>query len=186
MGDIADYLDFQSGKIVRNIKEHTFEGTETWSGGFIDTTGWGGTNTVGLYQYFDGTNHQTIFGEDLPKSNSNTLNNYFTKRAGYNTDRTASGMSVNYYYMRIDREVLMPYGGDNSSNISNQRAFAAWVRSRYEHNEPVKVLYQLQTPVEENITLPEFSTYEDYNKIEVLTDTVPSKIEVTYTGYTLD
>ena len=38
----------------------------------------------------------------------------------------------------------------------------------------------------ESITLPELSTYEDYTKIEVLTDIAPSKIEVTYTGYTLD
>lgn len=186
MGDIADYLDFQSGKIVRNIKEHTFEGTETWSGGFIDTTGWGGTNTVGLYQYFDGTNHQTIFGEDLPKSNSNTLNNYFTKRAGYNTDRTASGMSVNYYYMRINRESLEAYGADNSTASVNQTAFASWVKDMYDQNRPVKVLYQLETPIEELIQLPELSTYEDYTKIEVLTDIAPSKIEVTYTGYTLD
>lgn len=38
----------------------------------------------------------------------------------------------------------------------------------------------------ESITLPELSTYDEYTKIEVLTDTAPSKIEVTYTGYTLD
>lgn len=36
---------------------------------------------------------------------------------------------------------------------------------------------------EESIELPEMSTYEDYTKIEVLTGSIPSKIEVEYTGY---
>ena len=38
----------------------------------------------------------------------------------------------------------------------------------------------------ENVDLPELLTYEDYTKIEVLTEIKPSKIEVEYTGYTLE
>ena len=47
-------------------------------------------------------------------------------------------------------------------------------------------LYELTDPTEEVIDLPKLSTYEDYTKIEVLTEILPSKIEVDYTGYTLD
>lgn len=47
-------------------------------------------------------------------------------------------------------------------------------------------LQALETPTEESVSLPELSTYEDYNKLEVLTDIVPSKVELEYTGYTLD
>ena len=36
---------------------------------------------------------------------------------------------------------------------------------------------------QESISLPEISIYEDYTKIEVLTEITPSKIEVEYTGY---
>ena len=38
----------------------------------------------------------------------------------------------------------------------------------------------------ENVELPEIITYEDYTAIEVLSDVVPSKIELEYIGYTLE
>ena len=38
----------------------------------------------------------------------------------------------------------------------------------------------------ENLELPEIITYEDYTEIEVLSDVVPSKIELEYVGYTLE
>lgn len=47
-------------------------------------------------------------------------------------------------------------------------------------------LNALATPIEETIKLPELQTFEDYTKIEVLTEVTPSKIEVEYMGYTLD
>lgn len=39
---------------------------------------------------------------------------------------------------------------------------------------------------EESIELPELLIYEDYTKIEVLTEIAPSKIEVEYLGYTME
>lgn len=47
-------------------------------------------------------------------------------------------------------------------------------------------LNALATPIEESITLPELQTFEDYTRIEVLTEVIPSKIEAEYMGYTLD
>lgn len=47
-------------------------------------------------------------------------------------------------------------------------------------------LYNLEEPEEESVDLPEISMFEDYTKIEVLTQIKPSKIEVEYVGYTLD
>lgn len=38
----------------------------------------------------------------------------------------------------------------------------------------------------ESVNVPEISIFEDYTKIEVLTEVVPSKIEVEYEGYKLD
>ena len=46
-------------------------------------------------------------------------------------------------------------------------------------------LYSLDTSTEKNIELPELPSYEDYTKIEVLTEIAPSKIEVEYDGYTI-
>lgn len=39
---------------------------------------------------------------------------------------------------------------------------------------------------EQNINLPELATFEDYTKIEILTEIKPSKVEVEYIGYTLE
>lgn len=39
---------------------------------------------------------------------------------------------------------------------------------------------------EETVELPELLTYEDYTRIEVLTEVVPSKIEVDYVGYSVE
>ena len=36
---------------------------------------------------------------------------------------------------------------------------------------------------EQTIELPELSTFEDYTKIEVLTEVTPSRLEIEYTGY---
>lgn len=38
---------------------------------------------------------------------------------------------------------------------------------------------------EENIELPELYTFEDYTKIEFLTQVAPSKVEISYTGYNI-
>ncbi len=47
-------------------------------------------------------------------------------------------------------------------------------------------LYSLSETVYESIALPELPAYEDYTKIEIVTEVAPSKIEIEYDGYTLD
>lgn len=46
-----------------------------------------------------------------------------------------------------------------------------------------KVIRQVDTQAEEIIDLPEMDLYEDYNKIEILTEIPPSMIEIEYIGY---
>ena len=53
-------------------------------------------------------------------------------------------------------------------------------------DNPTSILYPLEIPVEQEIELPELPTYEDYTKIEIVTEVAPSKIEIEYDGYTLD
>lgn len=49
-----------------------------------------------------------------------------------------------------------------------------------------KIVRQVDSQEEETINLPEISAYEDYTKIEILTEVVPSKIELNYVGYTFE
>ena len=52
---------------------------------------------------------------------------------------------------------------------------------------PLKIYYESQTQIpNETIDIPELKAYEDYTKIEVLTEVAPSKIEATYDGYTFE
>lgn len=49
-----------------------------------------------------------------------------------------------------------------------------------------KVIWKVDSQTEEDISLPDVVTYEDYTKIEILTDVQPSKIEVEYLGYSIE
>lgn len=64
----------------------------------------------------------------------------------------------------------------------------SWISNTGTLSTGSTVYYDLETPTEETIDLPQLELYEDYTKIEVLTDNnvPPSKIEVEYSGYTLD
>ena len=73
---------------------------------------------------------------------------------------------------------------NNESTIKN-----IYLEKPLEENEYIdlklgKVIREDGT--EETIELPEISTFEDYTKIEVLTQQVPSRIEVEYVGYTFE
>lgn len=49
-----------------------------------------------------------------------------------------------------------------------------------------KVVRQVDSQTEETVSLPDISMYEDYSKIEIITNYNPSKIEVDYVGYTFE
>lgn len=68
----------------------------------------------------------------------------------------------------------------NGETISTE-----WMSTTGSLSVGATVYYVMDKQVEENISLPELSTFEDYTKIEVITDVKPSKIELEYTGYTI-
>lgn len=62
----------------------------------------------------------------------------------------------------------------------------SWISETGELSAGAIVYYVLEIPREETVTLLQLKTFEDYTKIEVLTNITPSKIEMEYVGYTLD
>ena len=82
---------------------------------------------------------------------------------------------------------------DNSLLINNDSIYitrwnlngdlSTFKESLNENN--LKLINVLKSSIEETITLPRLPAYEDYTKIEVLTEIAPSKIEVEYDGYTI-
>ena len=135
----VQFMDIKNKKVVRKIHEHTFTGEETWSAGSTSTTaGWGGTTTVGFYQYYDGTNGQRLFNDFLPSTvNRETINSSFisTTSGCYSTSiiRSSNAVNNNYYCMRVSRALLETYGSDNSSETANRNAFNAWLKDMYDN-----------------------------------------------------
>lgn len=157
IGDYADYIDFESKKVVRNIKETILDGTENWKKSIY------GTNCYYLVDY-----------DLLVKGDTSTIYSNCFKGVTWN-DRTINENNIAYMDTTYNSITF------RNTEHTSINSFIDFLK-----NNSVKVDCVLTTPKEEPISLPELKTYEDYTKIEVLTEVAPSKIEATYQGYTLD
>jgi len=158
IGEYSDYIDFKNQKVVRNIKEHELNGTETWN----------------IYSQF----YWSAFPERLVSSpNTKLISNYFIYKytGGGSSDEGTFTIGAN-------TNICFQYDTVKMGIAS----FKEILKDRYNANTPISVTYILETPKEEKLIIPEFSTFEDYTKIEVLTEIVPSKMEMEYEGYTLE
>lgn len=164
IGDVADYIDFKTGKVVRNIEHTVLSGSNmTWST-YDDVQ----EDVLGFYTS-DLSNHS-------PMARIYSLSNRF-ERSDDDIAHTGN-LDANYetFYINVYFKIAI-----SKERVTDLDTFKTWLEQN-----PTYVDYILESPVEENISLPELNTYEDYTKIEVLTETAPSKIEVEYTGYTLE
>ena len=170
----ADYVDFANNKTVRSVYEYAFNGNNNWDGGWEGSSGWGGTNTVGLYVYFRVTGNPKPLKDGWPV----TYNNYFCRLqyGAYNTDIVGANMSYDssYYGMRISRALLAKYGSD----ISATSAFKQWITEKYNSGNPVKFTYELANPAEETLNINHIS-YGEYSNISVDTSMQPTNMEFT-------
>lgn len=148
VGNYADYIDFKSGKVVRNVEKFVFNGSELWvaqsSGAYL-------LNQL-QYRPLSAMCDKFIFENTTTTWTENG-------KFGWSKEGTLWCAQTKY------------------------TATNTWKTWLSENN--MMVYCQLQTPIEETITLPRLPAYEDYTKIEVLTEIAPSKIEVEYDGYTI-
>lgn len=160
IGDYTDYIDFKEQKVVRNVGTLTFNGTEGW---FKYNNIWA-VNSIDTLTNIEGVNE--MFNTHYAPStilNSTDLYNY----------TTYIGFGNSKYYIRDD-------------NYTENSEFKKFIENQYNDGTPMIVYFPITTQKEENIRIQRLLTYEDYTKIEVLTSIPPSKIEVEYTGYTLE
>ena len=160
IGNCADYIDFKEGKVVRNIKHREFTESDSWS------------------KYVSANNHYQIsVGDNYYSGTENyVLSNYYLPRKNNNS-----------YYSNEDYGVMSVDGKRIRFKNKDYSTLDEWIAYLSSLDDKLYVLYRLEkTDETEKIELPELSTYEDYTKIEVLTDVEPSIIEVEYQGYTLE
>lgn len=188
IGDYADYIDFKNSKVVWNIKRYTFTGSETLNGGNIETSGWGGTNTTGFYQYVNGYSGMYFFGEDYQPLISTIMSDYFVyKEHSYGSDDERMGIASptaesGYFHFRVNRSLLEQYGSDNSSTTVNQTALKSWLKTMYDNGNPVTVDYVLAKPKEETIELPNIPTLKGTTILSIEDTLNSSYMEAVYKG----
>lgn len=155
VGDYADYIDFKNKKVVRNVGETTFNGSETW----VKT----GDTLDGVYQGFAVSN--SVY--NIPKgTNLICLSDKFPYASG----KAANIVTIGYssYGLRII------IGTEYVSDL-DITTFKTWLSANN-----VKIIYPIATPTEESISLPALKTFKGTSIMSVNTTIQPSNIKTKY------
>ena len=154
IGEYADYLDLTSKKVVRNIKEVVFNGTEVLTK--VDTTS---LKTEYIYPQMK-----------LISSNSTSII-WTSTHINLGITTYAPYMPTAIEFRDINRNFNIEY------DITK---FQAWLKEQYNLNNPMKIDYVLETPTEESIDVPEISSLTGNVTYSIDTPVQPSKIEYRY------
>ncbi len=154
IGDVCDYIDMVNKKVVRNIKEKTFDGTESWS--TLD-------NRVMNYTLSETWKDDTSTNLLLAKSN------YYV---GYTWGSLYSngkiGVSRSMAAIRIRPSSTLPTTDDWKTELA----------TKYSAGNPLIVDYVTATPTEEEIALPDISELKDRTLFVTDGNLYSSKIEI--------
>lgn len=153
--DSVDYIDFSNKKVVRNIGERTFDGSEDW----VTTS----DQLDGVYKGFAVSSN--VY--NVKTGNNKCLSNRFPYSPIIKAN-ICKISSFSAFGMRIIASI------DKAPNY-NKNEFKAWLS-----NNNVTMTYPLEIPTEETIELPEIPTFEGINILEVDTKIQPSAMRITY------
>ena len=167
IGDYTDYIDFEKGKVIRNVGKYIIDGNTAWVE-VLQSTG----SDDKIYAY------STILDKLAPndKATHNSFSNKFAN---------VSNMAVSYYFEQDSITVqhesygklrlhLLKSRLESISNASLKKWFA---------DNNADVYYRLVTPNDtEIIELPTIPTHKGTTIIEVDTTISPSNMEVQYYG----
>lgn len=151
-GNVADYIDFNEKKVIRNIKKITLTGSESW------------------HPESGGDYYVTLTDKKMGKINL-ISSNYLLSNSSNSPDQSFSG--------RVQNRAVGFYDTTNGPTLDKWKEF---LTSRYNSNNPIYLQYELETPTEESITLPDISTFEGTTMISVVgeNNVSASKIEAEY------
>ena len=161
--DHSDYIDFKNQKVVRWVKEITFDGTEKW-----------------LYRESDNLIYLGINNNNMAK----TTNGYF----GYSTHFLfdSNKNKTDPYFLMVNSNnpgdvIIRLYQRSDNIVYSTADEFRAFLAEQYNLGNPVKILSCCYNSEEENITLPALPvSNSEVMNIATGTQILPSNIELTY------
>ena len=154
VGNSADYIDFKTQKVVRYIKEQTFDGTENW-----------------IYRESDTLLYLTAIPNMA--SSSYCVSTHFLDESRKDTGSTP--------YLRPVTNILRLYQKPINILWSSAAEFKAFLTAQKTAGTPLTVDYVLSTPTEESISAADFSLPDgEIVSMAAGTDTAPSKIDLEY------
>lgn len=153
VGNSADYIDFKTQKVVRYIKEQTFNGSEAWN-----------------YRDSDHLLHVSVPGL---ASSAYCVSTHFLDENRKDSSTTP--------YLRPVTNVLRLYQQPSNILWSTAAEFKAFLTAQKTAGTPLIVDYVLSTPTEESISAADFSLPDGgIVSMAAGTNTAPSKIDLEY------
>lgn len=159
IGTYTDRVDFANQKVIRQVVRQVFDGTEDfaiYSNQIrypFDTVATTSNNVINC-----SSNHLT----------ATTADDAWLRRTEPNLKCVASDMRA------------IRFVWNNSNGESELEAFKAQLAEWHANGNPLIVDYTIETPVEEQVTLPTISTLAGTNTLTFGTTVQPSKVEITY------
>lgn len=152
IGEYADYIDFEKGMVVRQIKEIILNGTETWS------------TIVGNAPYIIATEDRESVYDGVLRIKSS---HFQTVTNDDSWSKYSSMLSVSSIYPKY---IVFRY-----TSVSNLNEFKTWLSN----NKP-SLIYKLLTTKEEEIDLSNLPTFKGTSIVSVDTTIQPSNAEIEY------
>lgn len=150
IGDYADYIDYGTGKIVRQVGKVVLTGTETING-IADTP----YDTKAISYYYSNLGMTDIIGYDksmtLYPYPSYGSTHFVTKSHGRNswTDINDGEIGANGYTVNTRNRYLI-FG----TSYQTEEEFKQFLANQYANGTPVTIWYVLATPIEEDPPVP--------------------------------
>ena len=162
---VCDEIDFTRGKYVQRFKLLELDGTEDWQR--LETI----TSEVFRF-YLTGTGIRNM------KNNSEIirgLSTHYTTRSPEQTYTKSTGFSASMYSANFDGALLYVYDKNHNTTVEDWKSYLAAQKAA---GTPVKVVYELETPVEADIpeeTIEAYKSLTTYAPVtNITTDSTPS------------
>ena len=175
--DYSDYIDFINGKVVRNIKEYIFNGSNDDNYVFNSDN----TNTLGINILPNKIDSPALkpmsyIGAPIICNKFNYLNDITDKEHIYSSNGTQIDETKRISNIRLylNKSRLEGYSS-SMTNTQKIELLKTWLSSNN-----ITVDYILLTPTQETITLPNIPTIEENNTLNIEAEITPSQVYIKY------
>ena len=175
---VCDEVDFARGKYVQRFKMLEFDGTEDWKRHSTDAE-----NEFRFY--LDNTGISRMANSDIIIRG---LSTHYEARSARQTYVRSAGFSSSIYDEIAGSPHLYIYDANHNTTVEDWKSYLAAQKTA---GTPVKVVYELETPVETDIPEETIEAYKSLTtyapETNIMTDSTPAAgIEIEYASTTMN